>query len=142
MRGYPERTLATRAKWLLDTREDAEVSATEWVGEMEAVLKELANASEPEPVGEAVDFNGWRIVRWKEKESSFPLGTKFYTSPPALSVPDGWRSAIAKEFPLYDEDGIDEDKHCCEWVILQERKRLHKILATAATIAAEKGGQP
>ena len=49
MRGYPERTLATRAKWLLDTRKDAEVSATEWVEEMEAVLKELANAPEPEP---------------------------------------------------------------------------------------------
>jgi hypothetical protein len=45
-------------------------------------------------------------------------------------VLDGWRSAIAKEFPLYDEDGLDEDKHCCEWVMLQERKRLHKILAS------------
>jgi hypothetical protein len=59
-----------------------------------------------------------------------PVGTKLYTAPPAPSVPDGWRSAIAKEFPLYDEDGLDEDKHCCEWVMLQERKRLHKILAS------------
>lgn len=52
------------------------------------IASEPIDASEPEPVGEAVDFNGWRIVRWKEKESSFPLGTKFYTAPPAPSVPD------------------------------------------------------
>ena len=54
---------------------------------MAAILQELVDAKEPEPVGEAVDFNGWRIVRWKGKESSFPLGTKFYTAPPAPSVP-------------------------------------------------------
>ena len=52
-----------------------------------ALVQEIANAREPEPVGEAVDFNGWRIVRWKGEESSFPLGTKFYTAPPAPSVP-------------------------------------------------------
>ena len=54
---------------------------------MAAILQELVDAKEPEPVGEAVDFNGWRIVRWKGEESSFPLGTKFYTAPPAPSVP-------------------------------------------------------
>ena len=47
------------------------------------LLQELVDAKEPEPVGEAVDFNGWRIVRWKGKESDFQVGTKFYTSPPA-----------------------------------------------------------
>ena len=57
------------------------------------------------------------------------------TAPPAPSVPDGWRSAIAKEFPLFDEDGLDEDKHCCEWVMLQERKRLHKMIASTPTPA-------
>ena len=61
---------------------------------------------------------------------------------PAPSVPDGWRSAIAKEFPLYDEDGLDEDKHCCEWVMLQERKRLHKMLAAAPTPAATTPAEP
>lgn len=55
--------------------------------DMAALLHELIDAPEPEPVGEAVDFNGWGIVRWKGEESSFPLGTKFYTAPPAPSVP-------------------------------------------------------
>ena len=64
------------------------------------LLQELVDAPEPEPepepepVGEAVDFNGWRIVRWKVKESSFPLGTKFYTAPPAPSVPDEVPDAV------------------------------------------------
>ena len=53
-----------------------------------ALLQELVDAPEPEPVGEAVDFNGWRIVRWEGKESDFQVGTKFYTSPPAPSVPE------------------------------------------------------
>ena len=55
----------------------------EAIGEAFAMLQELIDTPEPEPVGEAVDFNGWRIVRWTGKESSFPLGTKFYTAPPA-----------------------------------------------------------
>lgn len=112
MRGYPERTLATRAKWLLDTRDDVEVSLPEWVEEMEATLKELANAPEPEPVGEAVDFNGWRIVRWKEEESSFPLGTKFYTSPPANNQSEQHLEMVNAPAPsVPDSDLVIDLKH-------------------------------
>ena len=57
------------------------------IGEAFALLQELIDAPEPEPVGEAVDFNGWRIVRWKGDESDFQVGTKFYTSPPAPAAP-------------------------------------------------------
>lgn len=79
--------------------------------------------------------NNLRCVDWEVPLQWLKHGTELYTVPPAPSVPDGWRSAIAKEFPLYDEDEIDEDKHCCEWVMLQERKRLHKMLAAAPTLA-------
>ena len=47
------------------------------------LLQEIANAPEPEPVGEAVNFNGWGIVIWKGMESDFQVGTKFYAIPPA-----------------------------------------------------------
>jgi hypothetical protein len=60
----------------------------EAIGEAFALLQELIDAPEPKPVGEVVDFNGWRIVRWKGDESDFQVGTKFYTSPPAPSVPE------------------------------------------------------
>lgn len=32
-------------------------------------------------------------------------------------------------FPLLDEVGLDEEIHCCEWILQQERKRLHAALA-------------
>jgi hypothetical protein len=61
----------------------APVKLHEVCNELETVLKTLAYAPEPAPVGEAVNFNGWEIVLWKGKESDFPVGTKFYASPPA-----------------------------------------------------------
>ena len=51
--------------------------------DMAALLQELIDAPEPEPVGEAVNFNGWGIVIWKGMESDFQVGTKFYAIPPA-----------------------------------------------------------
>lgn len=111
------------------------------------LLQELVNESEPEPVLVVGTEPGyWTRGHYCEGTKSYidptkvwglPAGTKLYTVPPAPSAPDWWRAVIVKEFPLYDEDGIDEDKHCCEWVMLQERKRLHKILATAAPTPAE-----
>ena len=82
-------------------------------------------APEPEPFG----YFKSEPFGWTDCAETDDGAIALYTAPPAPSVLDGWRSAIAKEFPLYDEDGLDEDKHCCEWVMLQERKRLHKILA-------------
>lgn len=32
-------------------------------------------------------------------------------------------------FPLLDEVGLDEEIHCCEWILQQERKRLHAAMA-------------
>ena len=96
MRGYPERTLATRAKWLLDTREDVEVSATEWVAEMEAILRELANApeSEPEPLtdsfAQTVPDKCDRVV-WRGHYYHLKEGTE----KPAPSVPDDFYNAVA-----------------------------------------------
>lgn len=45
------------------------------------------------------------------------------------SVPEEWRLRILSEFPLLDDDGLDQEKHHCEWSIQQDRKRLHSILA-------------
>lgn len=36
--------------------------------------------------------------------------------------------ALAQEFPLLDDAGLDETTHHCEWAIQQERKRLHALL--------------
>ncbi len=55
-----------------------------------------------------------------------------YTHPqPAQqgSVPKEWRLRILSEFPLLDDDGLDQEKHHCEWSIQQDRKRLRSMLA-------------
>jgi hypothetical protein len=35
---------------------------------------------------------------------------------------------ILGAFPLFDDDGLDEEKHHCEWTLQQDRKRLHAML--------------
>ena len=99
---------------------------------MAGFLQELVDAPEPEPFG----YFKPEPFGWTDCAETDDGAIALYELPPAPSVQDGWRIVIKKEFPLYDEDEIDEDKHCCEWVMLQERKRLHKILATASAIAA------
>lgn len=36
--------------------------------------------------------------------------------------------AVVRDFPLFDEDGLDQVEHCCEWSLNQDRKRLHDWL--------------
>jgi hypothetical protein len=36
---------------------------------------------------------------------------------------------ILEEFPLLDDEGLDEEVHHCEWVLQQERKRLHAMIS-------------
>ena len=33
--------------------------------------------------------------------------------------------------PLFDDEGLDEVEHCCEWTLQQDRKRLQPILQAA-----------
>ena len=42
---------------------------------------------------------------------------------------------IQSAFPLFDETGLSETEHHCEWSVLQERKRLHAILNPAPATA-------
>lgn len=40
-----------------------------------------------------------------------------------------WMDLLRSEFPLFNDDGLCEREHHCEFTLLQERKRLHKILS-------------
>ncbi len=37
-------------------------------------------------------------------------------------------NALRDEFPLFDDEGLDQEKHHCEWSMQYDRKRLHKLL--------------
>lgn len=125
MRGYPERTLATRAKWLLDTRADPEVTVTEWGVEMDMLLVDLINAPEPEPFvwwsdADDVVFESLRngkhlpfdqrdaYLSAVEISSALPL----YTAAPApvARVPDGW-----KMVPVEPTNGMRDAGHRAAW---------------------------
>ena len=40
----------------------------------------------------------------------------------------GSASKLMREFPLFDESGLDSVEHCCEWSLNEDRKRLHRLL--------------
>ena len=42
---------------------------------------------------------------------------------------------LRSEFPLFDDDGLCEHEHHCEFTLLQERKRLHGMLSETPPIA-------
>lgn len=46
----------------------------------------------------------------------------------APSVSEEWREKLLAGFPLLDEEGLCQEKHHCEWTLLQDRKRLHAML--------------
>lgn len=49
----------------------------------------------------------------------------------ALLLWDWYRQigkGLLQDFPLFDEDGLDQVEHCCEWCLNQDRKRLHSWL--------------
>ena len=49
----------------------------------------------------------------------------------ALLLWDWYRQigkGLLQDFPLFDEDGLDPEEHCCEWCLNQDRKRLHSWL--------------
>ena len=48
----------------------------------------------------------------------------------APTATDALVEELEREFPLFDDEGLDEIKHHCEWALLQDRKRLHQLLAT------------
>jgi hypothetical protein len=43
-----------------------------------------------------------------------------------VALTAGW---IDRFIPLIDEDGLDEEEHCCEWTLCQDRKRIRSELS-------------
>ena len=101
---------------------------------------ELKSAREQEPV---MKYMGRRLTPKDTLESwgidcngsvKLETGTLLYARPipaPAPSVPEEWRVKLLAEFPLFDDEGLCQEKHRCEWSLQQDRKRLHALLQSA-----------
>lgn len=68
---------------------DAELSSAE----VAALLQELIDAPEPEPVAVVSNFFTGRTLILANKGIELPDGAPLYTAPPAPSAPDGWKNA-------------------------------------------------
>jgi hypothetical protein len=62
-------------------------------------------------------------IRLKTVADMLSSGTAL---PDVPTVPE-----ILAAFPLFEEEGLDEEEHCCEWSLQQDRKRLHAMLSAA-----------
>ena len=47
---------------------------------------------------------------------------------------------LRRAFPLLSPDDLDENEHCCEWILQQDRKRLHTFLDILSAAVARVGG--
>lgn len=61
---------------------------------MSALLQELIDAAETEPVARVTGYYAGYLSIETIDGRVLPAGTAVYTSPPAPSVPDGWRYVI------------------------------------------------
>jgi hypothetical protein len=125
----------------------------EWTEEVLAICKQALAAAVQEPVAWPMEEQpDGSIIPVDPSE----LPSDYFTTPPAaqpaivlqqayrtsdaytIGFKDGQAAQpapvqeILAAFPLFDEQGLDEEKHHCEWTLLQDRKRLHAMLAAPA----------
>ena len=60
---------------------------------MAALLQELVDAPEPEPVARVTGYYAGYLTIATVDGRVLPAGTALYLAPPAPSVPDGWKNA-------------------------------------------------
>lgn len=60
-----------------------------------------------------------------------PLGDHDYLLNKLIAEQRSTRALAAtlrSSFPLFDDEGLDQERHHCEWSMQQDRKRLHAII--------------
>lgn len=75
-------------------------------------------------------------------EAAFIAGASILTTraPIAAPVPDA--AKLLSAFPLFDDEGLNENEHCCEWTLQQDRKRLHAMLSATPQSAPVQAAAP
>ena len=66
---------------------------------MAALLQELVDAPEPEPVARVTGYYAGYLTIATVDGRVLPTGTALYTAPPAPSVPDGWKLVPVEPTP-------------------------------------------
>ena len=132
---------------------DAENTIRQLEKERDKYKAELRKAREQEPVAWMHDNEGrvdvchdsvkklWIKVRQKQntqfmreivpcKVEHYNIPLYAYPKPAAPAVPEELIKLLLAEFPLFEDEGLCEEEHHCEWSMQQDRKRLHRIPQT------------
>lgn len=64
-------------------------------------------------------------ICWQHSGKDLAHGTELFTSPPAPEITD---EAIDRIVVPLSPDGLDEEKHHCEWHLYHDRERIRKEL--------------
>jgi len=84
------------------------------------------------PSGKHVSIGVDHPTCWMEDTPYDHLCAIYTTPQPAPTAAQdvaGLVEALEQGFPLFNDDGLDEVEHHCEWAIQQDRKRLHALIA-------------
>jgi hypothetical protein len=73
--------------------------------------------------------SGWKLEAQRCINAITAL-RQLLEQPEPVQEPVAWVKQILDAFPLFDDDGLDEEEHHCEWALQQDRKRLHAMLTT------------
>ena len=82
-----------RAVDLIDVTKTYRLDAEECAMQMAALLQEMVDAPEPEPVARVTGYYAGYLSIATVDGRVLPAGTALYLAPPAPSVPDGWKNA-------------------------------------------------
>ena len=97
---------------------------------MAALLQELVDAPEAEPVAKTTGYYGGHLTISTVDGRVLPFGTALYLAPPAPSVPDGWIRAIDEAMVVH-HIGIADRADSYEVA----KKKLNALLAITSDIA-------
>lgn len=68
------------------------------------------------------------LARDDYKKQAHDYRAKWAAAIASGDSPVGALEAIRAEFPILDDEGLDQEAHHCEWAIQQDRKRLNRLL--------------
>jgi hypothetical protein len=101
-----------------------------------AAVKAISAALAAQVQGDAVPFavttgyfGGHATIRPINPAMVINSGLALYIAQPQPAEVGELVELLRAEFPLFDDEGLDQENHHCEWSVQHDRKRLHRLLA-------------
>lgn len=97
--------------------------------EREAVSLDMTEEEFERLNRQSLGYTNSREVLVRSLIGHFSAQLRGYATPRQPAEVGELVEALRAEFPLFDDEGLDQEKHHCEWAMQQDRKRLHRLIA-------------